>query len=266
MKILAFLKRHLGILIMAALIVAIISLAVSLFTLFITRDAINKESAAKGGPTCNFNSTINSAISSTYQLQTSGGWGTGFMVSDTYMITAAHVVEGEKNTPASMRPYFAYDGKWNYATIVNSDVAHDLALLKVDQPVNSYVDIYMNYKTGDEVYALGWPNNATPYGNASLSKGIISRILGSDDLKRANNAAPDDIGIIQTDTAVNPGNSGGPLLGECGVVGVISSKSDLGGLGQYGFGTSEQGINYAITSKTVRSLFGDYIKTNSIQD
>lgn len=219
-----------------------------------------KANTATGGR-CDMQRSIRETATSTFQLQAEvNSWGTAFMVDDEHMVTAYHVVERAKNEPAHLRPYFIHDSDTYYVSVVQMEPAHDLALLRLDEKIDTYAPLSFDYEQGDEVYALGWPDNALYFGQASLSKGIISRIIGSDTLQLVDQSAPEDIGIIQTDATVNPGNSGGPLVGKCGVVGLVSAKSDVGGLSEYGLGTSEQGINYAITAKTIDSLFGDYIK------
>jgi len=76
-------------------------------------------------------------------------------------------------------------------------------------------------------------------------------VLSNEDLRLTNDSMPVGMELVQTDAAVNPGNSGGPLVGRCGVVGIVSAMSDKNRLGDYGF-VSEQGISYAVSTTTIQ--------------
>ena len=182
-------------------------------------------------------------------IASSEGSGTGFAVNaDGLVVTANHVVEGASGLYAS----------WTTGRVGLSIVArypeYDLALLKLDQPTPDYLDFTSTYRVTDELYAVGYPANAFFAGEASISRGILSRILSNEDLLLNDPATPAGLEIVQTDTAVNPGNSGGPLINRCGVVGIVSAKSDSLGLQAYGL-VSEEGISYAISSKTAADAF-----------
>lgn len=105
------------------------------------------------------------------------------------------------------------------------------------------------------VYAVGWPSNAFTAGHASVSGGIVSRVLDAESLKlnSEDRALPPHLRIVQTDATINPGNSGGPLLNKCSVIGVITSQSDSQSFSQFGL-VSEQNINYAVSSETIKAV------------
>lgn len=189
-----------------------------------------------------------SMVSATVPIATNLGSGTAFAIDNAgHYLTAQHVIEGAAevyiNTTAGKTPM----------TVVDQDAALDIALL-TSTPSQYYLPITGTYEQGDEVYALGYPGNAFTAGQASLSSGIVSRILTNDDLKLTDQSVPDGLELVQTDAAINPGNSGGPLVNRCGVVGVVSGISDRSQLGDYGL-ESEQGISYAISAKTVATRF-----------
>lgn len=185
----------------------------------------------------------------TVPIATDKGTGTAFAVNDnTTLLTAYHVVEGAGKVYA------------NYATgeipisIIATAPEFDIALLKIEQPQSGFINLSGGYALADSVYGFGYPGNTFSAGQASLSAGVLSRIISNDDLKLNNAQTPSGIEIIQTDAALNPGNSGGALFNKCGVIGVISSKSDSRELQEYGL-VSEEGISFAISSKTAAARF-----------
>lgn len=183
-------------------------------------------------------------------IETDLGSGTAFAVGpDGTYLTAYHVVNGAKSVNASL-----VSGK-KPLTVQRTAPEYDIAVLKLDEPTPSYLRLTSKYIQADPVYAYGYPANAFTAGNPSLSSGLISRVLTNEHLKWTDEAIPSGLEMIQTDAAVNPGNSGGPLINKCGVVGVVSAVSDRNQLSDYGF-VSEQGISYAISAKTISNRFG----------
>lgn len=162
-------------------------------------------------------------------IATNLGTGTGFAVNGTgLVVTAAHVVEGASEVYAN----------WTTGRVDMQKIAsypdYDIAVYTLSQLTPNYLTLTSVYSVADPVYAIGYPANAFLAGQSSVSGGIISRILDTDSLKLNSTYAPAGLEIVQTDTAVNPGNSGGPLVSRCGVVGVMSAKSDSQGLQAYG--------------------------------
>jgi len=182
-------------------------------------------------------------------IATDLGSGTGFAVNaDGLVATANHVVAGASDIYAN----------WSTGRVamrvVSTFPEYDVALLQIDQLTPEYLGFTSAYNVTDDLYAVGYPANTFFAGQASVSGGILSRILSNSDLLLNDPATPAGLEIVQTDTALNPGNSGGPLINKCGVVGIISAKSDSQGLQEYGL-VSEEGISYAISAKTVAELF-----------
>jgi S1-C subfamily serine protease len=144
------------------------------------------------------------------------GIGSGVIVSDMGdILTSLHVVAGA----TSIQVTFA-DGTQSQALIVAEQPENDIAVLRAIQPPAQIVPAVLGnpnaMQIGDEAFVVGHPFGL--YG--SMSAGVIS---GFDRTFRPPNGAQDLQGLIQIDTAVNPGNSGGPLLNRYGqVVGIVT--------------------------------------------
>ena len=169
------------------------------------------------------------------------GLGSGFIVSpDGYIVTNAHVVDGASEVTVKLT-----DRREFTAKVIGADKRTDIALIKIDAKNLPALDINANpaIKRGEWVIAIG-----SPFGfESSVSAGVISGV---------HRALPDGqmVPFIQTDVAVNPGNSGGPLLNAAGqVVGVnaqIYSRS-----GGY------MGLSFAIPAD-IAAKVADQLKTS----
>jgi len=167
------------------------------------------------------------------------GLGSGVLISQNcHILTAAHVVDGSTKIKVKTQ-----DGKLRDAKVLFSEKSADIALLKLDVPDGSLGHATLGNSdvmaVGQNVYAIG-----SPYGmENSFSSGIVSAFRNFDALYDGTVK----IEFIQTDAAINSGNSGGPLFNSNGeVVGIASSILTVSG----GF----QGIGMAVTSNTVKSL------------
>lgn len=167
------------------------------------------------------------------------GLGSGVLISsEAHILTAAHVVDGAESIKIKTQ-----DGKLRSATVLFSEKSADIALLRLDTPENGLT--YAKFgdsdtmAVGQNVYAIG-----SPYGmENSYSSGIVSAFRNFNTLYDGSV----NIEFIQTDAAINSGNSGGPLFNSNGeVVGIASSILTVSG----GF----QGIGMAVTSNTVKAL------------
>ena len=190
-------------------------------------------------------------------IATNIGSGTGFAVNNgSTILTAYHVVEDADTIKAN------YSSGEIKLEVIDTAPQYDLALLRIGKPTDSFFSLSESYSVADEVYAYGSPSNSLTAGPPSLSTGIISRVVDLASLRMTTQKAANGLEILQTDAAVNPGNSGGPLIGRCGVVGIVSFISDTSDLHQYLGSVSEQNIGFAISSKTALRAFPENLSKN----
>ncbi len=174
--------------------------------------------------------------------------GSGFVISqDGYIVTNYHVIEDASKITVTF-----VDGKSYDATLVGGDEENDIAVLKIDAAGLATVVIGSsdNLVVGDQVYAIGNPLGELTF---SLTGGYVSaldRNVTMSDGRRMN--------YIQTDAAINSGNSGGALFDQYGqVVGIVSAKLSNNG------DTSEasvEGIGFAIPIDNVWSMITDIME------
>ncbi|HET9121429.1 MAG TPA: trypsin-like peptidase domain-containing protein [Solirubrobacterales bacterium] len=166
--------------------------------------------------------------------------GTGFVIDEQGdILTAAHVVDGGSSITVTFQ-----DGTTRTASVSGKDDATDAAVIKVDP---SGLDLHPlklgdsgSLQVGDELAAIG-----TPFGySESLSTGVAS---GLDRTIQAPNGFT-VAHAIQTDAALNPGNSGGPVLNSDGdVIGIADQIATNGG------GDSFTGVGFAVPIDLVKS-------------
>ncbi len=176
--------------------------------------------------------------------------GSGFVYDDEgHVITNQHVVDGA----AAASVTFA-DGKRYDATVVGTDPSTDLAVLKVDAPASVLEPLALadsaDVKVGEGVVAIG-----SPFGlEQTVTAGIVSALHRQ--ITAPNRFSIDD--AIQTDAAINHGNSGGPLLDLDGkVIGVNAQiESESGG---------NDGVGFAIPSNTVERIADALIADGEVE-
>jgi len=150
------------------------------------------------------------------------------------ILTNAHVVDGLKNIVVIL-----HDGSAYNATIRYMDTASDLAVVRIDKPGLPIVTFADTFTAGETVIALGTPLSFSLRNTAT--KGIISGI---------DRGMFSEYALIQTDAAINMGNSGGPLINMKGqVVGINSSK--FAGIGI-------EGVGFSIPADTVAYVLDQF--------
>lgn len=185
------------------------------------------------------------------QQQYTEGLGSGFVWDNAgHIVTNNHVVANADNVTVTF-----YDGTVVPAKVVGADSDSDLAVVKVEMPSNQIKPLVTadssQLKVGQLAIAIG-----NPFGlQGTMTTGFISglgRVLpANENAAGATYSIPD---IIQTDAALNPGNSGGVLLDDTGkVIGVTSSIATTSG--------TSAGIGFAIPSAIVQQVIPALINT-----
>ncbi len=201
-------------------------------------------------------------VSITSTVQASGGapgapgggagtaTGSGVVIdTEGHILTNAHVVDGA----TSVRVELA-DGSSHEATVVGADASTDLAVLHIDADADSLQPVPLGdssaLEIGDPVLAVG-----DPFGyQASASAGIVS---GLDRTMQAPNGFT-ITGAIQTDAAVNHGNSGGALLdAEGNLVGIPAQIADSGV-------DANVGVAFAVPVDTARTVIEDILSDGQV--
>lgn len=183
-------------------------------------------------PPCSFSESIPRTLRGVVQVVTDEGTGTAFSIGDGWFATAAHVVvdagevtlHGERDVVAEVAAY---------------DTSIDLAFIytpSLPMPALRWADM-SDLEPGIELAVVGFPTGVT--GVASITDGRLSRLV----------EYPGRVTFLQTNAESNPGNSGGPVITECGkVAGVMTSKL---------IRVDIEGVSYAVGADTVLALLGD---------
>ncbi len=186
-----------------------------------------------------------------YQIS---GYGSGVIISeDGYVLTNHHVIEG-----AAMVQVTLSDGQDLDATVIGSDEYTDVALLKIDGEVSGLHPAVIgnsdDIKVGEMSVAIGNPLGTELFGTVTM--GVISannREVSLSDGRK--------IKFIQTDAAINSGNSGGGLFNSRGeLIGITSMKISSS---YYGSANIE-GLSFAIPINTVMSISGELMESGSV--
>ena len=204
----------------------------------------------------NVNSTVGIRTSITtnywgYQTQAAAA-GSGFILSaDGYILTNYHVVEDSNSITVSL-----YDGTEYDATLVGCDESNDIAVLKIDAEGLTPVVLgdSDNLNVGDQVVAIGNPLGELTF---SLTTGVVSAL--NREVTLSSNVT---MNLIQTDCAINSGNSGGALFNLYGeVIGITNAKYSSSSSSSE---ASIDNIGFAIPLNHVKNIVKSIIETGSI--
>ena len=179
--------------------------------------------------------------------------GSGFVIDRAgHIVTNYHVIQGAQKIQVS----FSGQDEIN-ATVVGKDPSTDTAVLKIDTHARALTPLALGNSdavtVGDAVYAIGNPFGFT----RTLTTGVVSAV-------QRQIEAPNSLKIdhaIQTDAAINHGNSGGPLIDAAGRVIGVTSQISTGTTGQQG----NLGIGFAVPVNTVRQVAAQIISTGKAE-
>lgn len=168
-------------------------------------------------------------------------FGSGVIISDDgYIITAFHVLSGNLST-------VKISGKSYLANLIGFDEYADLAVLKINERDLEYIEFSDNaaLQVGQTVYAVGNPYNL----GTSVSRGILSAT--------GRNFGNPYLDIIQTDAAINKGNSGGALVNDRGqLIGLSTSIASTSG--------GSDGVGFALPADKILSITNEIIKYGKV--
>ena len=171
--------------------------------------------------------------------------GSGFILTeDGYILTNYHVIEYavQQKSPITV---MLRDGTKYAASIVGTEQANDLAVLKIEASGLTPVSFGNSdvLHVGDAVYAVGNPLGELEFSMSTGHVSALDRVITTEESESIN--------MFQIDAAVNPGNSGGPVYNSLGqVVGVVTAKYSSSGV---------EGLGFAIPVNDVAPIAGDLI-------
>ena len=217
-----------------------------------------KEITASQIYAANVNSTVgitcNVTTTNIFGMTTTGAAaGSGFIVTeDGYIVTNYHVVEGGTSITAEF-----YDGTSHDAALIGYDEENDLAVLKIDATGLTPVTLgdSSTLAVGETVVAIGNPLGELTF---SLTQGVVSALNRSVTLSSDTASGSITMNLIQTDCAINSGNSGGPLFNSYGeVIGITNAKYSSSSSSS---NASIDNIGFAIPINQVKTIISDIIE------
>jgi len=189
--------------------------------------------------------TESAANDSYFQQMITTGAGSGVIISkDGYIVTNHHVIDGANRITVRTK-----DGKEYDAQLIGKDSVSDLAVIKVDaaELAPAVFGSSSALSVGDEAIAIGNPLGEL---GGTVTRGIISA------LDREITIDGQNMTLLQTDTAINKGNSGGGLFNASGeLIGIVNAKSS---------GTSVEGLGFAIPIDTAKPIIESLIHSGYV--
>ena len=185
------------------------------------------------------------------QAVQSASSGSGFIITtDGYIVTNYHVISGGTNVTVTLNNGTTYN-----AAVIGGEEDYDIAVLKVDPGEEALQAVVLGESgdllVGEDVLTIGNPLGELTF---SMSEGIVSC------LDREINVDGTPFNMIQITTAVNSGNSGGPLFNTYGeVVGIVSAKYSSSSNG-----ASVEGLGFAIPMDDVLSMIRDIMENGQV--
>ena len=191
-------------------------------------------------PNLNCKKNLADIESRTVEIIGQNATGTGIIISPSMILTNYHVVEGENKFIVRQA-----NRKNTDAMLYRSNPDLDLAVLIGQFYEGTHIQFVdpHSFSEGTDLYALGFPGTILVQPgtaqNLTVTKGIYSTFIDLPEFK---------IQLVQTDTPSNPGNSGGPLVTECGqVFGLVTLSEKMDPITK----VAKEGMNYAISSTTI---------------
>ena len=186
--------------------------------------------------------------------QTESAQGTGFQVDRRGdIVTNYHVVAGADSVHVRLNDGHTYPGQ-----VIGTNESKDVAVVRISAPTSELTPLAFadssKVQVGDSVVAIGDPYGLRNTATAGIVSALRRTIVSPNNHKIS--------GVIQTDAAINSGNSGGPLLNSRGEVIGVNSQIESGSQGGSGPGSGGNiGIGFAIPSNTVASIARNLIET-----
>lgn len=181
-----------------------------------------------------------------YQQAVTSGAGSGVILSaDGYIVTNNHVIDGASKVSVTTK-----DGKEYEATLVGTDAATDLAVIKINATglTPAVMGTSANLEVGDTAIAIGNPLGEL---GGTVTNGIISA------LDREITIDGQSMHLLQTNAAINPGNSGGGLFNDQGeLIGIVNAKSS---------GDSIEGLGFAIPIDKAKTIIDSLIENGKVE-
>jgi len=189
------------------------------------------------------------------------GYGSGIIfTTDGYILTNDHVVDGADKIVVEVNDYYDANKTYEYeAKVIGSDPSTDIAVLKISRDeefIAAKIGNSDSLKVGQDVCAIGNPGvTGDVMFEHTMTKGVISG------LNRVSLSEGYSLSLIQTDTAINSGNSGGGLFDMYGnVIGVVNSKIVT---------STYEGIGFALTINEAKPIMEDllnygYVKSRPV--